>query len=147
MPKEPPIPNPEKMVHKNRSWVSTRSPKTFSKNPSAIGYTKVLTTVVRANFRPMTFQPMRSMVTLNISTKVATGIPKLLFNARPIPVVPPVSRPAGIRNSFTARAYSIFPSMTIISEPPFCKWSFQFSVFVSILFSPLLPVQYSGLSS
>ena len=121
IPKEPPMPSPEKMVHKNRSCVSTRSPKIFSKNPRAIGYTKVLTTVVRANFRPMTFQPIRSIATLNISTKVATGTPKVRFNARPIPVVPPVSSPAGIKNSFTASAYSIFPSTTTSREPPFCK--------------------------
>ena len=69
-----------------------------------MGYTKVLTMVVSANFRPITFHPIKSMITLNTSTKEDTGIPNARFNARPIPVVPPVRSPAGIKKSLTASA-------------------------------------------
>ena len=112
MPRETPMPRPENNVQSHRLSVSATLPRTRSKIPRAIGYTKVLMIVVSANCFPRMSRPTISMAKLKISTKVEIEIPVYWLTARPIPVVPPVTRSAGSRKSFTVRAYNMLPRTT-----------------------------------
>ena len=103
-PKARPMPSPAKIVFNNSLFVITNSPNVWLKNSRAIGYIKVLTIVVIANFFPKTINPRINMQTLNIKIKNETGIPKKWFANKAIPVVPELIKFVGRIKSFTTKA-------------------------------------------
>ena len=76
MPRDTPIPRPENTVQSHTLSVNATFANTRSKIPRAIGYTKVLMTVVVQRF-PRISSPIINMATLNASTKPEIEVRKL----------------------------------------------------------------------
>ena len=60
--------------------------------------------VVMAKIFPKKQYPITNMRMLNVNMKEERGIFQMLFIVNAIPVVPPVTSPAGIKNRVTVRA-------------------------------------------
>ena len=110
-PRPQPMHRPPKSAHRKGSVVSTVSPSRPWTQPSNEGYAMVLASVLRANVLPSATRPTANMTRLNAPTKGARGMPTACCTARPIPVVPPVTRPPGTTNTATPRAYTKLPKM------------------------------------
>ena len=100
-PIEAPSPSPPNTAQSIGSRVSTTPSSSFSNSASVVGQRKVHRSVESANSRPSSHSASRNSKLLNSSMKVAAGKPVIFSTAREMPVVPPVSRPPGRRNSCT----------------------------------------------
>ena len=60
--------------------------------------------VVKANFFPNTFHPIKNILTLKIETKTVIENPVVAFTNNAIPVVPPVIKLLGKINIVTPKA-------------------------------------------
>ena len=110
-PRPQPMHRPPKSAHRKGSVVSTVSPSRPWTQPSNEGYAMVLASVLRANVLPSATRPTANMTRLNAPTKGARGMPAACCTARPMPVVPPVTRSPGTTNTATPRAYTKLPKM------------------------------------
>lgn len=76
----------------------------------------MLASVVTAKDFPRMKKPRASIRMLNARTNQEIGRPVRWLTVSAIPVVPPVTRPAGSRKSLTVRAYRKFPMITDMSD-------------------------------